>query len=230
MKKTKKDREATMEEEMNTLRAGVLGSNDGILTVVGVLFSVGAATSNRFTILLAGLSDLVACALSMSAGEYASVSVQRDTEKSAVEEEKERIANDLPGETEVIKKYYMGKGVLEATAEKIAQQLIQRSDRLAILVNIRNGFELDQYLNPWAAAFSSLFSAALGGLFPLAAMTFASAPFRWPATILAVVVSVGLTGAISAKLGRANMRRAIIRNIVVGIITMAIHYGVGQLF
>ena len=230
MKKTKKDREATMEEEMNTLRAGVLGSNDGILTVVGVLFSVGAATSNRFTILLAGLSDLVACALSMSAGEYASVSVQRDTEKSAVEEEKQRIANDLPGETEVIKKYYMGKGVMEATAEKIAQQLIQRSDRLAILVNIRNGFELDQYLNPWAAAFSSLFSAALGGLVPLAAMTFASASFRWPATILAVVVSVGLTGAISAKLGRANMKRAIIRNIVVGIITMAIHYGVGQLF
>ena len=70
----KRKKKATMEEKMNVLRAGVLGSNDGILTVVGVLFSVGAATSNRFTILIAGLADLVACALSMSAGEYASKS------------------------------------------------------------------------------------------------------------------------------------------------------------
>ena len=47
----------TMEEKMNTLRAGVLGSNDGILTVVGVLFSVAAATTNNFTIFIAGLAD-----------------------------------------------------------------------------------------------------------------------------------------------------------------------------
>lgn len=51
----KKDAEKTMEEEMNALRAGVLGSNDGILSVVGVLFSVAAATTDRFTILLAYL-------------------------------------------------------------------------------------------------------------------------------------------------------------------------------
>ena len=61
--RVKKQKEKqTMSEKLNTLRAGVLGSNDGILTVVGVLFSVAAATNNQFTIFIAGLSDLLACA------------------------------------------------------------------------------------------------------------------------------------------------------------------------
>ena len=64
----------TMQEKLNTLRAGVLGANDGILTVVGVLVSVAAATTDQFTIFIAGLSDLLACAFSMASGEYASVS------------------------------------------------------------------------------------------------------------------------------------------------------------
>ena len=64
--KVKKHQKQTMEEKLNTLRAGVLGSNDGILTVVGVLVSVAAATSDRFTIFIAGLSDLLACAFSMA--------------------------------------------------------------------------------------------------------------------------------------------------------------------
>ena len=66
-----KKQKKTMAERSNTLRAGVLGSNDGILTVVGVLFSVAVATTNTFTIFIAGLSDLLACAFSMASGEYA---------------------------------------------------------------------------------------------------------------------------------------------------------------
>ena len=69
--KSSKRQKMTMAERLNTLRAGVLGSNDGILTVVGVLFSVAVATTNQFTIFIAGLSDLLACAFSMASGEYA---------------------------------------------------------------------------------------------------------------------------------------------------------------
>ena len=202
----KRKKKATMEEKMNVLRAGVLGSNDGILTVVGVLFSVGAATSNRFTILIAGLADLVACALSMSAGEYASVE-----------------------QINIVKQYYQNKGVSLRTANLIAKQLMEKEDRVATLVNIKHGINMGQYLNPWMAAWSSMFSAALGGLFPLVAMTYAPSNSRWLATILAVIISVGLTGMISAKLGKSNIKYAVLRNIVVGIITMAIHYYVGQL-
>ena len=86
-KKKKDEQRSAMGERLNVLRAGVLGSNDGILTVVGVLFSVAVATSNRFTIFIAGLSDLLSCAFSMASGDYASVSTQRDIEYVTFKEE-----------------------------------------------------------------------------------------------------------------------------------------------
>ena len=111
MAKNKKDEQrSAMGERLNVLRAGVLGSNDGILTVVGVLFSVAVATSNRFTIFIAGLSDLLACAFSMASGEYASVSTQRDMEQVTVKEEQALLKKDREGELAAVRKYYMEKG------------------------------------------------------------------------------------------------------------------------
>lgn len=82
-------------------------------------------------------------------------------------------------------------------------------------------------MNPWDAAFSSLVAASSGGIFPLVAMTFLPVSLQWPGTILAVTLSVALTGFLSAKLGDGLVKTAIIRNVIVGIITMIIHYSVG---
>lgn len=220
-----------MDNWLNTLRAGVLGANDGILTVVGVLFSVAAATTNSFTIFIAGLSDLLACAFSMSAGEYASVSSQRDTEKSVVGQERLLLTTQFEDEKKRVVRFYEEKGVHQETAQAIADELLNQKDRaLATIVNIKYGMNLDNYLNPWQAAVSSLFSASSGGIFPLVAMTFAPAGYQLLATIIAVLFAVTLTGYLSARLGNGIPKKAVIRNIVVGIITMFIHYYVGKLF
>ena len=224
----KKKQTTTMDERLNTLRAGVLGSNDGILTVVGVLFSVAVATPNIFTIFIAGLSDLLACAFSMASGEYASVSSQRDAESSSVEKERYLLKNDLAGEKKIVQEFYMSRGITEETAKEIADELIAKKP-LETMVSIKYNIELNHYMNPWSAAFSSLFSAALGGLFPLLTMSLTSGIYRWPATILAVIVSVGLTGFMSAKLGDGKVKVAVIRNIIIGILTMIIHYAMGKL-
>lgn len=222
-------REQTMEEKLNTLRAGVLGSNDGILTVVGVLVSVAAATTNEFTIFIAGLSDLLACAFSMAAGEYASVSAQKETERSAVEKEERLLKTNWEDQLAVVKQHYVDRGVREDTAAKIAADLMQKKP-LATVVRVKYDIELGHYLNPWDASFASLFAAALGGLLPLMAMTFVTGPMKWAATILAVALASALTGFISAKLGDGLVKRAVIRNIIIGLITITIHYGVGKLF
>lgn len=226
MKKTKQ--KPTMDEKLNTLRAGVLGSNDGILTVVGVLFSVAVATPNIFTIFIAGLSDLLACAFSMASGEYASVSSQRDAESASVEKERQLLKSNFAGEKQTVIEFYMQRGITEETAIQIADELMAKKP-LETLVNIKYNMELGRYMNPWSAAFSSLFSAALGGLFPLLAMSLTSGVYRWPATILAVIVSVGLTGFLSAKLGDGKVKTAVIRNIIIGILTMIIHYVTGEI-
>ena len=227
--KVKRHQKQTMEEKLNTLRAGVLGSNDGILTVVGVLVSVAAATSDRFTIFIAGLSDLLACAFSMASGEYASVSTQKDTEKAAVAKEEQLLKDDYEGELAAVKDYYVNKGVTPETSIKIAKDLLNKKP-LETVVRIKYDVELGHYLNPWDAAFSSLFSAAAGGLIPLMAMTFAPEAYKWYAVILAVAFTSALTGYISSKLGNGLVKIAVIRNIIIGLITITIHYGVGKLF
>lgn len=229
LKKEDHKQHLTMEEKLNSLRAGVLGSNDGILTVVGVLFSVAAATTNDFTIFIAGLSDLLACAFSMAAGEYASVSTQKDSEVSAVDKEAQLLRSDYDGEVKAVQQYYQERGVTAATALAIAQDLMAKKP-LETIVDVKYDIKLGHYMNPWDAAFSSMFAAAAGGLFPLLAMTFAPDPYKWLSTILAVTVSVALTGYLSAKLGKGNVKTAVIRNVIVGIVTMIIHYGIGKLF
>lgn len=227
--KVKNLHKQTMEEHLNTLRAGVLGSNDGILTVVGVLVSVAAATTDQFTILIAGLSDLLACAFSMASGEYASVSTQKDTERAAVAKEEGLLKMDWDGEVSAVRAYYQEKGLSEKTAQSIAEDLMAKAP-LKTIVRVKYDIELGHYLNPWDAAFASLFAAALGGILPLMAMILAPAGLKWYATILAVILSSALTGYISSKLGDGLVKVAVIRNIVIGLITITIHYGVGRLF
>lgn len=225
--KTKKKR--NMEQELNAIRAGVLGSNDGILTVVGVLFSVAAATNNQFTIFIAGLADLLACAFSMASGEYASVSSQSDTEKAAVEKAKNDIADRYQEQIEHVQKYYINKGISSQTALEIANELMTKAP-LKTLVNVKYNIKLNEYMNPWEAAFASLFSAGLGGFFPLIAMIFFPDNLKFVGTILLTTIAVGLTGYLSAKIGKGLVKKAVIRNIMIGLLTIVIHYSIGQLF
>lgn len=220
--------EQTLAEKSNTIRAAVLGANDGILTVVGVLFSVGVATSNQATIIVAGVSDLIACALSMSSGEYASVSSQKDTEQAVELSERKLIDNDFEHETSQVADYYVNRGVSTATANEIAQELMEKKP-LETVLRTKHDLEYGHYMDPWQAAFSSMFAAASGGLFPLMAIILFPADIKWAGTILAVLLSVTLTGFLSAKLGDGLIKIAIFRNVIVGIITMFIHFYVGTL-
>lgn len=225
----KNEVQKTLEERLNVIRAGVLGSNDGILTVVGVLFSVGAATSNQFTIFIAGLADLLACALSMASGEYASVSSQSDSEKVVVENEKIKLKENPKIIEDEITNLYVEKGITTDTSREIAKELMKRNP-LQTVLELKYDIHLGHYVNPWGAAFSSMFSAALGGAFPLIAMVIVSAKWQTSATICATTLAVGVTGYLSAKLGNGLPKKSIIRNIVIGLLTIAIHYGIGLLF
>ncbi|CAH1850947.1 VIT1/CCC1 transporter family protein [Convivina intestini] len=229
-KKNKKNKDhMTIDERLNAIRAGVLGSNDGILTVVGVVFSVAAATTNRFTIMIAALADLLACALSMASGEYASVSAQSDSEKVVVVKEQELLKTDFQKQFDVIVDHYVERGVTLSTSQAIANELMTKKPLESIL-SIKYDMTLGHYMNPWQAAWASLFSAALGGSLPLLALVITPIAYQFPATILATVIAVAITGLMSAKLSNGMVMRAIVRNIIIGLITIVIHFGIGKLF
>ena len=83
---------------LNWLRAGVLGANDGIVSVAGIVIGVAGATTSRGPIFTAGLPLPVAGAVSMSLGEYVSVSSQRDSERAEIKQEKGELAGDPDAE------------------------------------------------------------------------------------------------------------------------------------
>ncbi len=117
-----------------------------ILTVVGVLFSVAVATTNQFTIFIAGLSDLLACAFSMASGEYASVSTQKDTEEAVVRTEERLLKTNYADEVEAVVNHYTNLGVSRDTAEKIANNLMAKKP-LETVVSVKYDLKLNHYMN-----------------------------------------------------------------------------------
>jgi vacuolar iron transporter family protein len=216
-------------ERLNWLRAGVLGANDGIVSVAGLVVGVAGATTSRATILTAGVASLVAGALSMAGGEYVSVSTQRDTEMAALELEKREL-RDMPEEEELeLAQLYEEKGLSAELAADVARELTKK-DALRAHADAELQIDPDNLTSPWHAAWASLVAFTVGGLIPLLAIGFPPTDLRVWTCGVAVALGLLLTGIISARLGNADARRAILRNVGVGALTMVVTYYVGVLF
>ncbi len=211
---------------LNWLRAGVLGANDGIVSTAGIVVGVAGATSGRSPIAIAGLAGLVAGALSMATGEYVSVSTQRDSERALLEKERVELREMPEEELEELTAIYQGKGLSRELAQEVASQLTAH-DALGAHAEAELGIDPDELANPWHAAFASLVAFTVGALLPLIAILLPPDAWRVPVTFLAVVIALAFTGAISAGLGSAPRRPAVLRNVAGGAAAMLVTYLVG---
>ncbi|ONF63798.1 VIT1/CCC1 transporter family protein [Amycolatopsis keratiniphila] len=215
--------------KLNWLRAGVLGANDGIVSVAGIVVGVAGATTDSTMIATAGIAGLVAGALSMAGGEYVSVSTQRDTERAQLRLEKRELKEMPEAEERELAQIYEGKGLSPELAAEVARELTEK-DALQAHAEAELGIDPDNLTSPWQAAWASLVAFTVGALLPLLAIVWTSTSARVWACAAAVVVGLALTGFISAKLGDARAGRAIARNVGVGALTMVVTYYVGVLF
>jgi len=213
---------------LNWLRAGVLGANDGIVSTAGLVMGVAGATDDRPTILIAGLAGLVAGALSMGAGEYVSVSTQRDSEKALLEKERRELLEEPEEELAELAGIYVGKGLSEPLALEVAQELTAH-DALGAHAEAELGIDPDELTNPWHAAWASMLAFTVGALLPLLTIGFAPAASRVVVTVGAVVLALALTGWVSARLGFGPAGRAVVRNVGGGLFAMVATYAVGSL-
>jgi len=214
---------------LNWLRAGVLGANDGIVSTAGLVVGVAGATHDRSTILVAGLAGLVAGALSMAGGEYVSVSTQSDTEEAAIRLEQWELENMPEDELAELRSLYVQKGLSPDLADRVARELTAH-DALAAHAEAELGIDPDERTNPFHAAWSSMASFSVGALLPLVAILVPPPSWRLFVTVLAVTAALVVTGVVSSRLGGAPRRPAIVRNVVVGLLAMAITFAVGSLF
>ena len=213
---------------LNWLRAGVLGANDGIVSVAGLVVGVAGATTDRATILTAGIAGLVAGSLSMATGEYVSVRTQRDTERALLDKERRELEEMPEQELAELAGIYQAKGLSPDLAQQVAVQLTEK-DAFAAHVDAELGIDPDDLTNPWHAAYASAIAFTVGAVLPLLAIELPPPTVRVPVTFVAVLLALALTGWISARLGAADVKRALRRNIVGGALAMAVTYGIGQL-
>lgn len=211
---------------LNWLRAGVLGANDGIVSVAGIVVGVAGATNARGPIFTAGLAGLVAGAVSMSLGEYVSVSSQRDTETALVAKERTELAETPDEELAELTALYEAKGLSAAT---VAAELTAH-DALAAHLDVELNIDRDDLANPAQAAAASALAFTVGAALPLLAILLPPAPWRLAVTVVAVLLALAVTGAVSARIGGSNARRAVLRVVIGGALGLALTYGIGHLF
>ncbi|MDF3302209.1 VIT1/CCC1 transporter family protein [Streptomyces tropicalis] len=213
---------------LNWLRAAVLGANDGIVSTAGLVVGVAGATDSRSALLTAGLAGLLAGSMSMAAGEYVSVSTQRDSEKAALATEKRELRDQPDAELEELTCLLADRGLSREVAREAAEQLTER-DALRAHAQVELGIDPDELTNPWHAAGASFLAFTVGALLPLLAIVLPPAAWRLPVTVLSVLTTLVLTGWAGARLGAARPGRAVLRNVAGGALAMAVTYAAGAL-
>jgi VIT1/CCC1 family predicted Fe2+/Mn2+ transporter len=210
------------------LRAAVLGANDGIVSTASLVLGVAASGASAAAIVTAGTAGLVAGALSMAAGEYVSVSSQRDAEQADIRLEERELLDDPASELRELAGIYERRGLPPGLATEVALTLSRRG---ALAAHARDELGLDEarLARPFQAAWASALSFSAGAALPLLAVAVMPAAARFGAVVVVTVVALGLLGDLGARLGGAPRRRATIRVIAWGAIAMAITAGIGAL-
>jgi VIT1/CCC1 family predicted Fe2+/Mn2+ transporter len=215
-------------QRLNWLRAGVLGANDGIVSVAAIVVGVAAATSDTGPILAAGAAGLVGGAVSMALGEYVSVSSQSDGQKALIEKERRELAEEPAEELAELAAIYEGKGLSPETARKVAEEL---TDHDALAAHLSAELNIDQadLVSPWHAAFASAVAFTIGAVLPMLAILLPPTGIRVPLTFGTVLLALGLTGALGAWIGGGSRSRAAVRVVVGGALALAATFTIGNL-
>ncbi len=222
-------REAHRSHRAGWLRASVLGANDGIVSVAGLVVGVAASGAGHDTILMTGVAGLVAGAMSMAAGEYVSVQSQADAESADLTREKKELAEDPGTELVELEHIYVRRGLTPALAREVAVQLTAH-DALASHARDELGLTDTLRARPLQAALASAAAFIVGAAVPIIAILLAPPARMAPVTMAVTVASLLGSGALAAYAGGAGMVKGALRVGFWGAMAMAASQLIGTLF
>ncbi|MBL0219633.1 MAG: VIT family protein [Myxococcales bacterium] len=227
-KQRQRHRESHRSGRAGWLRAAVLGSNDAIVSTASLMIGVAASNASTPAILTAGVAGLCAGAMSMAAGEYVSVSSQRDAEVADIAKETGELAANPEAELEELTGIYVSRGLDRPLAHQVAVQLSER-DKLGAHLRDELGIHPDSLARPFQAAWISAVSFAVFALLPILGLVIAPASLRMVSIAGVTLVSLALLGALGGRLGGAPVVRASLRVALGGALAMAVTAGIGRL-
>jgi VIT1/CCC1 family predicted Fe2+/Mn2+ transporter len=212
----------------NWLRAAVLGANDGIVSTASLMVGVATATNDQTVILTAGIAGLVAGALSMAAGEYVSVSSQRDSERADIAIKRRRIQANPAQEMVDLAAVYESRGLSPQLAREVAKEL-HGSDPLGAHARDCLGIDSESLANPWQAAIASAAAFSVGAILPIVAAIIWHGTIGIWAIVIVAMLALAVSGAVGAFVGGGNRIWAALRVLIGGGLAMAITALIGHI-
>lgn len=215
----------------NTLRAAVLGANDGLVSNASLVMGMAGAAASDRAVLLAGLAGLVAGACSMALGEWLSVNSSREFYQAQITERAERLAVAPEDGVRHIAGIYREKGLGDAQAEHLAEHLTE-TPRAALDTLVREDLGVDPAElggSAWSAAVSSFCLFAFGAAFPVAPYLFLHGRAALLASAAAAAVGLALIGTGTSLFTGRGMLFSIARQFAITVAAATITYGVGHL-
>ena len=212
----------------NWLRAGVLGANDGLISTASLLMGLVAGGTDGRTLVLSGIAALVAGAVSMSAGEYVSVSSQSDTERADLAKERQELDRNPEAELRELTSIYESRGLDHALARQLAEALTRHDDLQA---HARDEIGLSETIdtNPLQAAWASALAFICGAILPVLVVVLLPVYVMLPALVISTLAGLAGLGWLSARLGGAPVGRAVARLVGWGVIALLATYLVGDM-
>lgn len=212
----------------NWLRAGVLGANDGLISTASLLMGLVAGGTDGRTLVLSGIAALVAGAVSMSAGEYVSVSSQSDTERADLAKERQELDRTPEAELRELTSIYESRGLDHALARQVAEALTRHDDLQA---HARDEIGLSETIdtNPLQAAWASALAFICGAILPVLVVVLLPVYVMLPALAISTLAGLAGLGWLSARLGGAPVGRAVARLVGWGVIALLATYLVGDM-
>lgn len=197
-------------ERLGWLRAAVLGADDGIVSIASLLVGISSASGSRSALITTGIAALVAGAMSMAAGEWVSVSSQRDGERADLDVERGELSADPQAELDELTAIYVRRGVPETLARQVAAAL-SANDVIGAHARDELGLDATALARPGQAALASAASFALGALIPIITVALAPAGIRTIGLAFTALVALGLLGAVGAGVGGKSRSRGALR-------------------
>jgi VIT1/CCC1 family predicted Fe2+/Mn2+ transporter len=181
------ERERRSASVLSEIREAVFGAQDGLISTLAVVSTVGGATHEPFPVLVAGLASALAGIFSMSAGEYMSSKSQREIFEAQIATEAVEV-DERPGEAEAEVAYMLQEEGLEpAAAVRVARELASNKKvLLKTMVEKELGLAVDEDASPLRGA------AVMGTSFGVAALV-PILPYLFLSVSTALYISVALT-------------------------------------
>ncbi len=206
----------------------MLGADDGIVSTASLMLGVATANSSVHQVLLAGIAGMAAGAMSMAAGEFVSVSSQRDSERADLSRERKELRDDPEGELTELAAIYVSRGVEPKLARQVALQLMRR-DALGAHARDELGITEQGRARPVQAAASSAAAFSGGAVLPILATLVAPAAGRVIALVAIALIALVVLGSLGALAGGADWRRGALRVLLGGGAAMAVTALIGHL-